>query len=253
MIEPPLNEWADRLARPGRPSVRVYRSIGSTQDAARRLAGEDGAVVLADEQAAGRGRLGRRWSAPAETALLLSRVTHAADERRGIVGLAAAMAIADAVEPELGRAVSFKWPNDICVDGRKLAGVLAESVATAHGSATVLGIGLNVATTAEQFPGELRDRATSLRMLGVGVDRLSLAADLLDALDARLAQDADPAPMLDAWRQRCVTLDRDGRFAIDGREIAGRVIDLDASAGLIVRTTHGTIAHLPADITTCLD
>ncbi|MEM9253112.1 MAG: biotin--[acetyl-CoA-carboxylase] ligase [Planctomycetota bacterium] len=228
----------------------MYRSIGSTQDAARRLTAEDGAVVIADEQSGGRGRLGRRWSAPPGTALLLSRVTHTAARRRPLVGLAAAVATADAVEPLLGRAVAFKWPNDICVDGRKLAGILAES---ATPGVIVVGIGLNVATAPDQFLPELTTRATSLRVLGLDVDRLALAADLLDALDARLAPDADDEQMLDAWRQRCVTLDRDGRFAVDGREISGRVIDLDADAGLIVRTTHGTIAHLPADTTTCLD
>jgi len=248
-----LSEWADRLARPGMPEVRVYRRIGSTQNAARRLAHEDGAVVVADEQTAGRGRLGRRWSAPAGSAVLLSRVTRVAAERRHVVALAAAVAVADAVEPALGRSVAFKWPNDVCVDGRKLAGVLIESVGGPGDGAAVVGVGLNVGLAASDLPDELRDRATSLRMLGARVDRLEVAAALVAALDDRLATGADVGSAVEAWRQRCVNLGRPGRFAVSGREVSGQVIDLDPTAGLIVRTTHGTIAHLPADTTTCLD
>jgi BirA family biotin operon repressor/biotin-[acetyl-CoA-carboxylase] ligase len=256
LSQAPLSEWADRLARPGRPAVRVYRQLGSTQDAARRLAAEDGAVVVADEQTAGRGRLGRRWTAPAGTAVLLSRVTHVPATQRHVLALAAAVAVADAVEPALGRSIAVKWPNDVCVDGRKLAGVLIESASVsglASGvTAAVVGVGLNVTLRAEALPASMRGRATSLAMAGGATDRLAVAEALVRALDDRLGSGSDVESAIEAWRQRCVNLGRPGRFRVGTREIAGQVIDLDPMAGLIVRTTHGTIAHLPADTTTCL-
>ncbi|MEO0588586.1 MAG: biotin--[acetyl-CoA-carboxylase] ligase [Planctomycetota bacterium] len=238
-----LGCWADYLERPGGPPVRVYRSIGSTQDAARAFAAHDRATVLADEQTDGRGRLGRRWRAQPGAGVLMSRVMHGDLPH---LPLLAAMAVADAIEPRLRRVVSLKWPNDVQVDGRKLSGVLVESPTP---GVSVVGIGLNVATLADA-PPEVRNVATSLADLGVSAHRLAVIEDLIAAIDRRLAQDR--AATVEAWRQRCINLDRPGRFAVDGRTVVGHVIDLDPDAGLLVRTERGSIAHLPAATTSCL-
>ncbi|MEM6333416.1 MAG: biotin--[acetyl-CoA-carboxylase] ligase [Planctomycetota bacterium] len=243
LVEAGVGCWADYLETPGGPPVRVYRSIGSTQDAARALAAHDGATVVADEQTKGRGRLGRRWRARAGAGVLMSRVVHG---DRPHLPLLAAMAAADAVEPRLGRAVSLKWPNDVHVDGRKLAGVLVESPTP---GVSVVGIGFNVATL-KDAPAEVRAVATSLADLGVVAHRLAMIEALLAAIDRRLAQDS--AATVEAWRQRCINLDRPGRFAVDGRTVVGHVVDLDPDAGLLVRTESGLIAHLPAATTSCL-
>ena len=163
----------------GRPRLDV-ESCESTQ-ALVDTALPEGALVVADHQTAGRGRLGRSWEAPPGTALLCSILLKPpADRAAPQLSLVAGVAVADAIEQVVGLAAQLKWPNDVMLRRRKVAGCLAE----ARDGAVVLGIGVNVNQTGDQLPG----RAGSLRTLtGRDWDREELLAWLLDDLGRRHA------------------------------------------------------------------
>jgi BirA family biotin operon repressor/biotin-[acetyl-CoA-carboxylase] ligase len=209
-------------------SVLFFPTIGSTNDVALAWSAKDlgrsasllgersaqrlaeGLVVVADEQTAGRGRRGHSWFSPAGSGLYVSVVlapgAARVDPARAtmLLTLTAGVALAEGVEAATSVCVDLKWPNDLQVSRRKLAGILAE--ATSVGSATsgvIVGYGINVASTA--LPPDLRDRATSLESeLGRPADRNDLLVETLVALSRRyedlLAGRFDV--ILDAWRRR---------------------------------------------------
>ena len=143
---------------------RHFRRTGSTNARARELAeagAPHGTVVTADEQTAGRGRQGRTWTAPPGKALLYSAVLRPLDERHLLLPLAVPLAVCEAteeLEPEVE--CRIKWPNDIWIEGRKLAGVLIE--AKPQDGWAVIGVGLNLTISPDEFPSELQDTAISL-------------------------------------------------------------------------------------------
>jgi BirA family biotin operon repressor/biotin-[acetyl-CoA-carboxylase] ligase len=212
--------------RLGAPRLHL-RATGSTNDRARELAAAGaphGTLVTAAEQSAGRGRQGRRWSAPAGHALLASVVLREPPE---LLPLVAAVAVADAVAaalPETGRdAVAIKWPNDVLLDGRKVAGILAEGRPQERWA--VLGVGLNVAVDLADLPEELR--ATAATMGRAPQDIEPVLASLLAALDRRLEQPT--AEILAAWEARDALRGRavtwtSGRGVAAGIDGAGRLI-----------------------------
>jgi BirA family biotin operon repressor/biotin-[acetyl-CoA-carboxylase] ligase len=186
---------------------RHYARTDSTNTRARELAAAGaphGTVVTAGEQTEGRGRQGRTWSAPAGKALLYSAVVRPLDERNALLPLAVPLAVCEAAEElEPGLACGVKWPNDVQVAGRKLAGVLIE--ARPQDGWGVIGVGLNLAIAAEEFPPELRESAVSLS--GTAADEST------EALNRRLSDwvGAEPEAVLRAWR---------GRDALRGREVS---------------------------------
>lgn len=165
---------------------RPYQYVASTPSTQLLLLPEapEGALVAADEQTAGRGRLGRRWLAPAGTSLLCSlqlRPAIASERLPELTGVAA-LACAEAVAALAGLKPELKFPNDLLFGGRKLAGVLAE----AREERVVLGIGVNVNVAAEQLPREVDRPATSLLVeTGREHDRAELLAELLERLERR--------------------------------------------------------------------
>src|SRR3954471_8703791 len=205
----------DRLGCLGSTIVH-YPTIGSTNDAAADLATrsargfalQEGLVIVADQQTAGRGRRGHTWFSPPGSGLYVSVVLAPArsfDPARAtmLLTLAAGVALAEGIEAAAGLRVDLKWPNDLQISRRKIGGILAESSgATDPLSTIVVGYGINVRATA--FPPELRDRATSLESeLGRDVDRHHLLAETLAAL-ARRSDDLLAArfdAILDAWRR----------------------------------------------------
>lgn len=257
-----LSAWSDYLAwRFPRRRVEVYRSVASTQDAVRRLVDQhgrsaDGALVVADEQTEGRGRLGRRWVAPPGACAMFSTAWVGSGQRGegDRLTFASSVAVARAVEtctsPRSLQA-RIKWPNDVVVDGRKIAGILVESFNTPGGCAYVIGIGINVdldPLALTDVDADLPQRVASLRALGRQVDRLTVLTTAILELDRALRQPLN-GQLLDDWRRRSVLLDHDITLLSGGREIRGHVMDLDPHAGLIVRTHHGQIVHLPAATT----
>lgn len=170
----------------------LAETVSTNSEVMRRAeAGEpEGLALFADHQTAGRGRRGNRWLAPPGTALLGSMLLRPAapPAQWPRLTLAAAVAVCEAVEALVPLTARIKWPNDVLVDGRKLAGVLIESRLGAKHRAVVVGIGLNVGMAS--FPADLRQPATSLRLATAHPPaRAALASALLDSLHrtARLA------------------------------------------------------------------
>jgi BirA family biotin operon repressor/biotin-[acetyl-CoA-carboxylase] ligase len=228
--------------------VIYFPTVASTNDVAARLAGHggvEGAVVLADAQTAGRGRRGRDWFSPPGSGLYVSVLLtpgRARDERAiratGLVTLTAGLALAEAVAAATGLSVDVKWPNDLYVARRKLAGILAEGVAGGEsGDVVILGYGINVVAAA--YPPELRDRATSLESeVGRPVDRALIFAESLVALARRyddlLAGRFDA--ILDGWRARSPGA-HGARVAwtTAGGELSGTTAGIAGDGALLVR------------------
>ena len=216
----------------GRPRVHCAR-IDSTNERARQLAGAGaphGTLVTAGEQTAGRGRQGRAWTSPPGSAVLMSLLVRGLAERHSVLPLTVAVAICDAVPLDC----RIKWPNDVWVDGRKLAGILVEG--RPQEGWAVIGIGLNVTTAEHDFPEELREAATSLRIAGVPAEPAAVLDALLRAIDRRLAD--EPAAILAAWRERDALLGKRVRW----REGEGTGAGVDEAGRLLVDTSSGRIA-----------
>ena len=225
------------MSRLGRPRVH-HRLIGSTNERAKELAAAGaphGTLVTADEQTAGRGRQGRSWVAPPGTALLMSVVVRELGRESLMLPLAAAVAVCEACEEAAPVTCEIKWPNDVWIDGRKVSGILIEG--RPQDGWAVLGIGLNVATEAGEFPEELREIATSLAAAtGEGgrspEDVLPL---LLAALERRLAD--PPAEVLAAWRSRDALRGQTVRWA----EGSGTAAGITDAGSLVVETENGPL------------
>jgi BirA family biotin operon repressor/biotin-[acetyl-CoA-carboxylase] ligase len=205
-----------------------YRRIDSTNERARVLAtagAPHGTLVTADEQSAGRGRQGRRWTAPAGRALLCSVVIR--DPSR-LLPLACGVAVAEVV----GDGARVKWPNDLLVDGRKVAGILVE--ARPQEGWAVAGIGLNVALRERDFPPEL---AATAGTLGLEPDAIEdTLGRLLDALSRWTVAASDE--VLEAFRARDALLGAEVRWA----EGQGRGAGIDGDGRLLVETDDGRVA-----------
>ena len=224
-------------SRFGHPRLH-HRLTDSTNARARELAlagAPDGTVVTASEQSAGRGRQGRTWSAAPGRALLMSAIVRDLSRRDALLPLAVPVAVAEACDAFVASPCDIKWPNDIWVGGRKLAGILLEG--RPQEGWALLGVGLNVGTTADEFPDELRATATSLAIEGgadPGVE--AVLAAVLDALDRWLAR--SPRDVLAAWRERDVLAGGPVRWS-GGHGIAA---GLDDSGALLVDTDAGRLA-----------
>ncbi|WP_310722627.1 biotin--[acetyl-CoA-carboxylase] ligase [Streptomyces sp. N2A] len=267
---PPLNATALRraLVRPDGlwTGLDVVPATGSTNTdlAARAAKGEDeGAILVAEEQSAGRGRLDRVWSAPPRSGLFFSvfLTPRAPLERWGWLPLLAGVATATALSRAAGVDTALKWPNDllVTVDGqeRKTGGILAERA----GSGVVVGIGLNVSLTAEELPVPT---AGSLALAGAqNTDRDPLLRAVLRSLEQWYGrwQDADGDPvrsrLQETYAAGCATLGRSVRAELPGdQEITGEAVAIDGDGRLVLATADGVqqpvgagdIIHLrPAD------
>ncbi len=223
--------------------VLWYQAVTSTNDVASVLAdggAPEGTIVVANAQSAGRGRRGRTWASPPGAGLYVSillRPTRGAS----LLTIAAGVAVAEGIQAATGLDVDLKWPNDVFIGGRKVAGILAEASSTAAGIDAIVGCGINVLPAA--YPPDVALRATSLeRELGRAVDRGLLLAECLVSLTARYAdlQCGRLTDLTDAWRLRAAaTLGRRVRGGAGGLVFEGVAEDLDESGALVVRTATG--------------
>jgi BirA family transcriptional regulator, biotin operon repressor / biotin---[acetyl-CoA-carboxylase] ligase len=190
----------------------------------------EGAVAVADFQTAERGRLGRVWTAPPGTALLCSVLLRPpAGSRIAQLSLVGGLAAAQTVEAALGRPARLKWPNDVLVDGRKVAGVLAE----ARDGVVVVGVGLNVNQTAAELPADARITAASLRSMdGAEHDRDTLLVALLERLETAYCAwlDGGLAPLQAEIVSRDALAGRN--VSVDGR--SARALGIDAEGRLLL-------------------
>jgi BirA family transcriptional regulator, biotin operon repressor / biotin---[acetyl-CoA-carboxylase] ligase len=223
-------------SRFGHPRLH-HRVTDSTNARARELAlagAPDGTIVTASEQSAGRGRQGRTWTAPPGRALLLSAIVRDLSKRDSMLPLAVPVAVAQASDAFAASRCDIKWPNDVWVGGRKLAGILIEG--RPQEGWAVLGIGLNVGTQADEFPDELRDSATSLAIEGEGDPGVEAVLDaVLDAMGEWLER--PPQDILAAWRERDALAGSEVRWS-GGQGIAA---GLDDSGALLVETDGGRV------------
>lgn len=239
-------EYAAALAalRDERPDaavdVRWHASLPSTMDVAASMVHEGaahGVVVLAEQQTAGRGRRGATWQSPPGAGLYFSFVARQAGANLSMLTLAAGVAVREGIVASSGLSADLKWPNDLIVGRRKLAGILAEGLAIGTpDQAVVVGVGINVQPAA--YPSDVSARATSIEgELGRAIDRGRLLAAVLAALWDRLSQlDRSPGDILQAWRAASpnalgTRVDWDAKHGIT----AG----VDDTGALLIRTSAG--------------
>lgn len=250
-MEPPFAHHRLAAALAGQEighTIVFHAETSSTNDEARRLAEEGhphGVVVCADHQTAGRGRRGAEWFSPPRRNLLLSVLLRPAAPAALWTRLThlAALAVAEAVESACpGQAAQIKWPNDIYLSGRKVAGLLLESVFPASRPPfAVLGLGLNVNLAFRELPPELRAVTTSLAIESGGpVSREAVAAAFLRALGRRAGQvEGDFAGPLKELRRRSWLLGKNIRALAGGREVRGLAEGLGPGGELLVRVETG--------------
>ncbi|MBI5863023.1 MAG: biotin--[acetyl-CoA-carboxylase] ligase [Planctomycetes bacterium] len=247
----------EALRRLGR-RVECFDSIDSTNRHLLRRAAElpDGTIATAEFQSAGRGRLGRTWGAPRGSSVLLSILLHepADSTLPSDASLLLSVATCEAIERTTSCHPAVRWPNDLTVGGRKLAGVLAETSSLAGGRrAVVAGVGLNCLQHAGHFDESLRTKATSLELeCTEAVDRSALAAAIVARADFWLAESAAgrQESMRQAWLDRCADRGTVVRLEENGRTLCGTVVDVDSTGNLVVQLDSGMRRSFEAATTT---
>ncbi|MBU6401204.1 MAG: biotin--[acetyl-CoA-carboxylase] ligase, partial [Verrucomicrobia bacterium] len=245
----------DLVARLGKSraigrDIRVFQETTSTNDVVEKLARDgvpEGAVVYAEAQSRGRGRLGRSWASPRGKGLWFSVLLRPALRPQAATRLTicSVLSLARAIQMHTGLAPEIKWPNDLLIRGRKVAGILTELSAELDRIIhVILGIGVNVNQAAADFPAELRKTATSLRIeTHRPVSRPGLAALILRELDQDYGRVCAGHFDLVAeeWMDRCTTLGKDVVIRQGARQIRGCAESLDDAGALLVRTDHGRL------------
>jgi BirA family biotin operon repressor/biotin-[acetyl-CoA-carboxylase] ligase len=248
----------DLLARLGKTKVigrdiRVFEQTTSTNDVIEKLARDgvkEGVVVFAESQTKGRGRLGRKWISPAHKGLwfsILLRPDLRPQETTQLT-VASATALRRAIQSETGLKPEIKWPNDILIGGKKVAGILTELNAELDKVRyVILGIGIDVNLDAGEFPTELCKTATSLKIeAGEALSRAELAAAILRELDQDYARICVGkfAAVADEWEDHCMTIGKNVTVQIGERKIRGHAESLDDDGALLLRTEHGHLERI---------
>lgn len=233
--------------------IRVFQETTSTNDIIEKLARDgvkEGVVVFAESQTKGRGRLGRKWVSPARKGLWFSVLLrpNLRPQEATQLTVAAATALARAIQSQTKLSPDIKWPNDLLLNGRKVAGILTElSAEVDRVNHVIVGIGLDVNQTASDFPAEVRKVATSLKLeAGETLDRAALVAAVLQELDrdyGRVCARAFAA-LADEWEARCTTIGQNVTILMGDRRVRGRAESLDDDGSLLVRTEHGRLERI---------
>ena len=229
-------------------SLRCVDLIDSTNSCLKREALEGavhGSVLVADHQSAGRGRMGRSFVSPRGKGLYLSYLLRTDLPGEILVRATgmAAVAVCRAVERVSGATPSIKWTNDLVLNGKKLCGILAETVMQGQETALIIGVGVNVSHTAADFGPEVAEIATSLEMEGYCVPRAALAATVIEELHKLSEQlGGDVLAWVEEYRRRCVNLGKEVRLLwTEGQERAV-ALDVDDAFGLVVRRLDGSVS-----------
>jgi BirA family biotin operon repressor/biotin-[acetyl-CoA-carboxylase] ligase len=235
-------------------NVLVFEETGSTNDLAMhfgRQGGKGGLVVFAEKQTAGRGRFGRRWESASHKGLWFSLLLRPDFPSSAWPRLTtwAALGVAAAIEDTSRERTGVKWPNDVHLRGRKVAGILIELGTDGDGrNFAVVGIGVNVNHEPEDFPVELSAKAGAIRAPGAPpVDRTGLATSILRELDARFADVTDNFPaLLEEAQSRSVLLGRWVQVHAGEGTLEGVAEGLDEQGQLLLRRADGELARLSA-------
>ena len=248
----------DMMSRLGKVNVIgreiiVLKQTTSTNDEIEKAAmngHKEGLVVFAESQTHGRGRMGRRWSSPAGKGLWFSfllRPRLAPGECTQLTA-ATATALVRAIQDKTNISPEIKWPNDLMIQGKKVAGILTEMSAELDNVRhVIIGIGIDVNQTASEFPAEIQSTATSLKLVtGKNISRTDLAITILRELDqdySRIVRGKFSA-VADEWASHCSTLGRQVKIEVGQRRIIGRAEALDESGALLLRTEHGRVERV---------
>ncbi|MHC4496271.1 MAG: biotin--[acetyl-CoA-carboxylase] ligase [Planctomycetota bacterium] len=224
--------------------VLVYDSTSSTNDVAAEYAKNkesDGLVIFAEQQTTGRGRAGNKWCSSRSDSILCSIILTENKLPAELLSLLCAVAVAEAV----GKPARIKWPNDIMLNDRKVAGILLESKPD---GVCIVGIGINCHQKIDSFPDELQSIATSIDIESQSVtNRISLTRRLLASIDHWLEVAAQTSEkVIDQWRNLSIQLGHRVRLIYDGREFAGNCIGIDPEKGLILQLDTGGIRMFDA-------
>lgn len=224
--------------------ILYFNSLASTMDMAMQLGlkgTSEGAVILAETQAKGRGRLGRTWFSPKYKGIYLSLILRPkiSPEKAPVLTLLTAVSICEAIKEAVGLEAKIKWPNDILLEGKKLGGILTELNAEVDEiNFVVIGIGLNVNNDKKS----LISGAISLKeQKKESVSRLALLQEILRRIEANYfsLEKNGPGPVIEQWRQFNVTLGRRVKAYSHKQHIEGLALDIDCDGGLLVRTDSG--------------
>ena len=248
----------DLLSRLGKTKsigrdIRVFQETTSTNDVVEKLARDgvkEGVAVFAEAQTKGRGRLGRKWISPARKGLWFSVLLRPDLRPQAATQLtvAAATALARGIQQVTQLHPQIKWPNDILMHGKKVAGILTElSAELDHIKYVILGIGVDVNLNESDLPADIRKVATSLKMeANREIRRADLAAAILRELDhdyQRICR-GDFQSVCHAWQERCITLGKMVKIRIGDRIITGHAEALDDNGALLLRTEHGHLEQI---------
>lgn len=229
-------------------TIHYFLSIDSTNSKAYQLAlggAEEGEVVIAESQEEGRGRLGRHWFSPPFLNLYLSAILRPKipPHQASLITLMAAVATADAIQKYSGLLPLIKWPNDILLGDRKVAGLLNEihsEMDRIH--FVILGIGVNLNMNGRMFSKEIRAVATSLkREMGKTISRKVFLCSVLEALERWYAifSKEGGAPVLEAWREKAKIEGKRVKVTSFGETLSGIAVDVDSDGVLILKTKNG--------------
>ena len=229
---------------------KFYRlsEVDSTNEYIKQLLKDapEGTVVLADVQTAGKGRNGRHWYSP-EGGLWMSVVLNYCDN--SLMPLCAAVAVCEAFRP-YDITLGIKWPNDILLNRKKVAGILTEIV----GEKAILGIGINL--NVRNFPGELADKASSILVeTRKHLNAQVLYQDLCHSVDRnyQCLKETKIDELLEKWRDYTVMIGRDVRIELPDRIVTGKVLDIDQQGALLVLCADYSVEHIIAGDCTLLN
>ena len=235
--------------------VLVYNRTSSTNDIAKRYArdkGNDGLAVFAEEQTAGRGRTGNKWHTKRSDSILCSILLIDSNLNAELLSLTLAVATAEAVGKPSRSQAKIKWPNDIMLNGKKVAGILLEAKPQKNGKIFVVGIGINCHQQKKDFPAELQQTATSIDIESHSIaDRIHLAKRLLGSIDHWLeAAEQNKQQVIDRWRSLSIQLGHRVTLLFDGKKFTGNCTGIDPEKGLILHLDSGAIRMFDAAHTT---
>ena len=252
-LDPDLIQANLRTKRLGR-KVLVYEQTSSTNDVAAAYArnpAHTGLVVFAEQQTAGRGRSGARWHSARGDSLLFSILLLDCDISNELLSLTCAVAVAEALGQVGGCQARIKWPNDIVLDGKKVAGILVEAkiknqkskIKDQTASVCVIGIGINCHQTVEAFPPELRATATSLDLAGgTRCQRVTVAKRVLTSLDHWLrVAERSKKQVIETWSRLSTQLGQRVTLSFNQRRFTGNCIGVDPEKGLLLQLDRGGV------------
>ena len=252
LLDPDKIKPGRDVARIGR-EVIVFNSTSSTNDIAAKYAANkenDGLAVFAEQQTAGRGRAANKWLSEPSDSILFSILLTDCTLNPEILSLTAAVAVAEAI----GQAAKIKWPNDIFLNAKKVAGILLESKTYDYGQAYIIGIGINCHQQKDSFPPELKSIATSIDIeTRTTSNRISLAKRLLICLDNQLeTAKTDANRIIEQWRDLSIQLGHRLTLTFNAAQFTGNCIGIDPRQGLILQLDTGAVRMFDSAHTTIL-